>query len=443
MSTEHNISRREFLKNTSVVAATVGTVFGAPAILEAKNPLEKIGIGVIGVGGRGLHLMQEAQKVPFVEIRAVNEIWDYRLNRAKENSGNPRVAAYNHYEDLLNDKNIDAVIIATPDHWHVPIALAAAEAGKHIYCEKGLTTTLDQAKALRNKIKQTDLVFQLGHNGRSSGTTLRAKQIYESGAIGKVTYVRTNHFRNTNEGEWRWHLDENGNPPADCTPAHVDWKQFLGSAPERPFDPRRYLHWRCYWHYGTGIAGDLLSHAMDAVNFVLNLGIPHSCVTTGGIYYWDDDREVPDHWNAIYDWPDRELCVTYSCQFNNEHFGGATHYLGKDGTMDHSRGLRVYAEEISQRYENFFEKLRDKWGMKEDESFRGKEIPPVYEWEDEDDDLAVSGHVQNFVDAIRMGITTRCDINAAFEEAVTLLMSVEAYRREKKVVWDAVKEEIV
>jgi len=443
MENEKDITRRHFIKNAAVATAATGAVFGAPAILQAKNPLDKIGVGVIGVGGRGLSLLNEAKKIPRVEIRAVNEIWDFRMNRAKENSDNPKVALYTHYQELLNDKNIDAVIIATPDHLHVPVALAAADAGKHIYCEKGLTTTLAQAKALRDKMKKTNLVFQLGHNGRSGSSTLRAKEIYESGALGKVTFVRVHHFRNGTEGEWRWHLDKDGNTPVDCTPQHVDWKQFIANAPDHPFNARRYLHWRCYWDYGTGIAGDLLSHGMDEVNWVMSLGIPHSCVTTGGIYYWDDDRDVPDHWNAVYDWPERQVCVTYNCEFNNAHFGGGAQYCGKDGTLDHVHGLKVYAEDVSDRYMDFYAKLRDKWGLKADESFGDKEIPPVYEESDDEDYLAVSGHMQNFIDGIRFGTPTRCNIDAAFEEAVTIIMSVEAYKREKKVIWDPVKEEIV
>lgn len=417
-------------------------ISNAPAISKTKNPNEIVGLGVIGVGGQGTRLLRWAKEVPGVEIRAVNDIWDQRLEAAIQESGNPKVAAYSRYTDLLADKSLDAVIIATPDHLHVPVSLDAADAGLHIYCEKAMSTSLEQAKTLRDKIKGSNIRFQLGHNGRGSAMLFRSREIYTSGTLGTVTYVRTSYFRNSNVGEWR------SQPPPACTPEHVDWQQFLGPAPSRPFDPRRYLDWRCYWDYGTGIAGDLLSHSLDSVNFVMSTGCPQSCVTTGGIYFWKDGRETPDHWNAVFDWPDRKLCVTFSCLFNNAHWGGnyfgsSLQFFGKEATLEmNARHLSLYPEEPSPRYEDFFTELREKWGMQPDETFRTREIPPVYQWEQDDNRYKSSSHIRNFVDAIRYGTALNCDIDDAFEEAVTVMMSVEAFQRERKVFWDPVKQEI-
>jgi predicted dehydrogenase len=441
MMDEYQINRRDFIKKSLVLT---GSVFGAPTFLQGKNPSVKIGIGSIGVGHQGTYnLMRWAKEIPGVEIRAVNDVWDFHLNRGVQESGNPKVKAYTHYQKLLEDKDIDAVIIATPDHWHAPIVMDALDAGKHVYCEKALTVNLDLTKQVREKVLNSNLVFQLGHGGRSRGHNFRAKEIYDSGALGRVTFVRCHYFRNHRINNWREDQDAPAQIPADLTPEHLDWQQFLGPAPDRPFDPQRYRQWRNFWDYGTGYAGDLMSHHLDSINFILGTGIPTSCVTAGGIYYWDDGREVPDHWNAIFDWPDKNLCVTFSSEFNNSHYGTKIQFFGKDAAMEVNPGLKVFPEEVSDKYTEFIEPLKAEHGLQPEDSLGNIEVPAIYEWSDTDNQYKRSTHVGNFIDAIRDGVPVHCGIDAAFEEMATVMMSVEAYRQEKKMRWDPDNELIV
>lgn len=433
----NEISRREFLKDTATAAAGV---IGAPAILSASNPSDIIGIGQVGIGSRGKGLMREALATYKTQYRGVCEIYDARLQDALSKCQNPKAAAYRDYRYLLENKDIDAVIIGTPDHWHARIAVDALNAGKDVYVEKAMTKTLAEAKAIVKAVKENKRVFQLGHQGRSSAANMRAKEIYESGALGPVTYVRTFLNRNSVLGEWRWYIDENHVPDPNCTPEHVDWETFLGTAPKRSFDPLRYLNWRCYWDYGTGLAGDLLSHAMDAVNQTMSLGIPKTCVATGGIYYWDDGRDVPDVWNATYDWPDRKLTVNYYAQCNNAHFGSSAHYMGKDAAMEVGDGIRVYPEVISPRYKQFIDEQRAK--LPSGKRLNEKDIPPVYE-ENFGGNLAITTHMENFIDCVRSRGKCRCNEDIGFEEAVTVHMSVKAYNEKRMVTWNPVRQEIV
>jgi len=435
------ISRRSFLKESALSA---GAVLSAPAILEARNPNLKVGLGCIGVGHQGTYnLMRWAKEIPGVEIRAVNDVWDSHLNRGKTESNNPHVTGYTHYQDLLNDKSIDAVIIATPDHWHVPIALDAVDAGKHIYCEKALTVDLDLAKKFREKFKGSGLVFQLGHGGRSRGPVKRGREIFNAGGLGKVTFVRCHYFRNSRISRWLDRPGETIPVPADLTLGHLDWEQFCGPAPQRPFDPVRYLRWRNYWDYGTGIAGDLLSHHLDSINFTLNSGVPHSCITTGGIYYWDDGRETPDHWNAIYDWPEKDLSVTFSCEFNSSHYGTRLQYFGSEAAMEVGSDIKVYPEEVSDKYSDFIDGLKRQHNLDRSEPLRNIAIPAIYQWSEADNLYRRTTLVGNFIDAIRDGVPAHCGIEAAFQEMATVMMSIESFRKGRKVIWDTEKEEIV
>jgi predicted dehydrogenase len=201
---------------------------------------------------------------------------------------------------------VDAVIIATPDHWHCPMVLDAAKARKDIYCEKGFSRTVEEAKRMRAAIKQAGIVFQLGHQARASSCALQAKELLATGILGPVTLVRTGRFMSSDPAHpmWRWYgyYHEWNRPDPAQVVKDVDWERWLGSAPKRPWDQRRFFHWRCYWDYGTGQAGDLLSHELDFVQYLLGHGIPDTCSCAGLNALLKDDREVPDTWIATYQW---------------------------------------------------------------------------------------------------------------------------------------------
>jgi predicted dehydrogenase len=373
-------------------------------------------------------------------VRGVCEIYDYHMKRGVEDSKNPKVKQYRDYRKMLEDPDIDAVIVAVPDHWHARMTIDACEAGKDVYCEKGLCKTLDEAKAMVRAVKLNDRVFQLGHQGRASAANYKARELIDSGMLGKITLVRCNHFRNTVEPQWRWYSSySNFELPKNATPETIDWKRFLGSAPWQPFNIRRYFHWRCYWDYGTGVAGDLQSHGMDEINTVMQMGIPHSAMASGGVYYWKDDRETPDTYNVIFDYPDRDLSIVYQANFQSTTFSrDGTQYFGKEASMRISRGIEVYAESPSQKHAAAVEKAQ-----KEARAAKQPYEAPVIYKSSRADLPRMNGHMDDFLDCVRTRQAPRCNVDVAYEEAVTIVMGIKSLQEERKVFWDPATEEIV
>jgi len=308
--------------------------------------------------------------------------------------------------------------------------------------EKGWCTKLEDAKRMRKAVKDNKVVMQLGHQYNSLPTFHRARQIYQSGELGKVPLVRTYIDRTNPWPEWQFYTAYNiQQPPKDASPETIDWERFIANATKRPFDVERFFKWRCWWEYGTGIAGDLMSHLWDSVNFVIGMGIPESCVTQGNLYFWHDGRDVPDMWHVLFDYPKRELAITFACCFHNRHVGEVVQYLGREKTLEVSPSFcRTYVAEWKPEFKERLaeaRKLAEKAGL----SPMDMPVPPDYSFKK--GELEVSSHMENFFECVRTRQEPRCGVDRAFEEAVTICMSVEAYRQERRVRWDPVREEIV
>jgi predicted dehydrogenase len=417
-----NHPRRAFLKSAAAAAA------GAPAVLGRKSPNDTIGIACLGVGTRGIYLMEQAQGVPKTEIRVISDLYEGHRRRAREACANKEVRITNDWEDAIQSSDVDAVLIATPDFWHAPMTIRGAQLKKDLYVEKGWCRTLEEAKKMRSAIKQNNVVMQCGHNYNSLPTFHKARQIYRSGQLGKVPVIRTYIDRTGPYPEWKFYGAYNVNEmPADAAPETIDWNRFIANAPKRPFDAERFFTWRKWWDYSSGIAGDLMSHLWDSVNMVAGMGIPESAVTQGGLYFWKDGRDVPDMWHVVFDYPRKELAVTFACTFNNRHVGEVAQYLGRDATLEVSPAFcRTWMAE---------------WKPEFREKLKAGPIEPEYSYKR--GELQVSSHMEDFLDCVRTRNKTRCDVDQAFEEAATLVMSVEAYRRERKVKWDSVNEKVV
>ena len=425
-----NLGRRSFLKTAGVGLAA------APAVLAGKKPNDTIGVSVVGVGTRGFYLMKEFQRVPGVEIRTICDLYDGHLKRAKEFSVNTKVKLTKDWEKALADPDVDAVVIATPEFWHAPMVMAAARAKKDIYVEKAWCTSLAQAKEMRKAVKDNGVVMQLGHNRNSDPTYHKAMELIGKGKVGKINLIRMIIDRTDVLPQWKFYGDyENHVLPADASPATIDWERFTAAATKRPFDVERFFRWRNWWEYSSGIAGDLMTHLWDSANFMLRMGIPESCQTQGGLYFWKKDQEVPDTWNCIFDYPKQDLVMTFGSSFQTRHDGDIVQLLGRDGTIEVSRNyMRYYTAEWKPDVAAKLKQMQKPNGP-----------PPVLEpdYSFQNGDLEVTTHWQDFVNATRTRTLPRCNVDHAFEEVATLVMSLEAYKRDRKVRWDPVKEEII
>jgi predicted dehydrogenase len=321
-------TRRHFLKTGPAVLAAAGLA-GAE---QAVSPNDRIRIATIGFGGMGMGDTKYALSVPGVELAAVCDIYDDRRKRAREVHGD-QVFTTRDYREVLARKDIDSVIIATPDHWHAAISIAAMEAGKDVYCEKPMVQRVEDGKAVVEAQLRTGRIFQVGSQYVTSAVYQKARDLVQAGAIGRLTMVEAWLDRNTALGAWQYSI------PPDASPATVDWDRFLGRAPKRPFEPIRLFRWRNYQDYGTGVAGDLFVHLLSGLHLVTGSIGPERILATGGLRYWNDGRDVPDVMLAMLDYgkqathPDFTLSLRVNLKSGvpDERFG--FRFLGTDGVI--------------------------------------------------------------------------------------------------------------
>lgn len=419
------MERRQFLKDVTVGTGLAAALNRAPAVLAQKTPNDTIGVACVGLGTRFTQLVDDIQACPNTEIRVISDLYKPHVERARKAIKNPNVREVHEWEKAVADKDVDVVVIAVPDFWHAPVLIRAANAGKDVYCEKGWCRTLKEAKAMRSAIRENKRILQLGHQYNSMPTLAKAKEIYQSGQLGKVALIRTYIDRTSSFPEWQFYGRYDLNElPKEATRENIDWDRFIANAPKRSFDPERFFRWRCFWDYGTGIAGDLMSHIWDCTNGVTAMGIPEAALVMGNKYFWKEDRDVPDQWHVLFDYPKKELAFTFECVFHNRHVGELVQFLGRDKTLEvSSRFCRTFIGE---------------W--KPESAARALSAPDYVMKRDE---IQVTSHMQNFFDCVRSRQQPVCGIDRAFQEAAAIAMSIEAYRRERKVRWDPVKEAIV
>jgi predicted dehydrogenase len=330
-------SRRSFIKlaATGAVAAGVSRqVFALepePLPNTRYAPSDKIRLALIGAGGRGSDITTTALKVPGTELVAVSDVYQGRLIRAKEVWGN-HLFTSRDYREVLSRSDIDAVIVATPDHWHSTVSKDAMKAGKDVYCEKPMVQLISDGPEVIETAKQTGRIFQVGSQRVSSIIYKKAKELLAAGAIGKLTLIEAYWDRNSAIGAWQYSI------PPDASPETVDWDRFLGRAPKRPFEPVRLFRWRNYRDYGTGVAGDLFVHLFSGMHYVVDSKGPTRVMATGGLRYWKDGRDVPDVMLGLYDYPETSTHPAFnlSLKVNFEDGSGESSmfkYTGNEGVM--------------------------------------------------------------------------------------------------------------
>ncbi len=466
----------------------------SPALIDNNHLGEKsplLRIGIIGTGPRGMSLLEslgyrtqkDIHKVTKnniselkawvknddlnVELTAVCDVFDLRAEMAlaasrhsrsayASNTTLPGAKRYKNYRQLLDDPRIDGVLIATPDHHHAPMAVDAILAGKHVYLEKALSRTEAEVFQLEKIVKENDRVFQLGHQYRHSPIFKQAKNLIRQNILGPVSLVETTTNRNTLSGAWTRHYKEDGSLKPGG-PQTIDWQQWLGNAPKVPFSLDRFYGWTKWFDYGNGPWGQLFSHEYDAVNALLDLGIPKSCVASGGIYYWRDGRETPDVFNAVFEYPDKHLTLLFSLTLSNGRKRGRV-LMGRDATMEVGGSLIITPDPSSSRYKKEMDtgvldasqplvalgpdarkvdaltsataKYYAERGLSKT-MINGEQLDLTYL------------HIKDWLNAIRFGGRTSCPIDVSVNEMITILMATKSYREKRRVEWDAVNRRII
>lgn len=296
-------------------------------------PNNNIQIGLIGAGGMGSGDARMASSLPGVKLVAVADIYDGRLQRHREIYGDGIFTTRDHRE-IISRKDIDAVIIATPDHWHATITQEALAAGKDVYCEKPMVQRIDEGQQVIDAHKKSGRMLQIGSQYASSVVFQKAAAMLKQGAIGELNLVEAHLDRNSATGAWQYSI------PPDASPQNIDWDRFLGRAPKRPFEPIRLFRWRNYDDYGTGVAGDLYVHLLTGLHVVTGAIGPTRIYASGGTRFWKDGRDSPDVMLATMDYPKTAvhpeftlaLRVNFASGGEEESFG--IKFVGSEGTME-------------------------------------------------------------------------------------------------------------
>jgi predicted dehydrogenase len=431
-----DMNRRTFLNKTATViagsAAFSGNALSYARILGAND---RISVGHIGIGSRGSELDEIAGKLKTshkVEITAVCDLWS--VNREQARIANHKYfgkepRAMQHLEDLLALKDVDAVIISTPEHSHSPILQLTAEAGKDAYVEKPMGNVLSEVAAARDAVLSRNLIVQVGTQHRSEPYPRAAREVVRSGALGEVSKIEV--VWNYHGPRWRGREEV-----AQLREADTDWAKWLMTKPAQPFDPKKYFEFRLYKEFSSGIADQWMSHAIDLVHFFIDDPVPRSVVAHGGIYAWPDGRENPDTFQALLEYP-KGFLVSYATSFGNDS-PGYTRYMGKKAT------LMNFGDEGSPRYQLVQEK-----GNHEDdpniETQRAAKyiqlpghpgLPPTGI-----DDMSTE-HMANWFDCLRSRQQPVATVHDGFGHSVACIMAAQSYWSGKKLFWGPAKEQI-
>ena len=437
MARKAQMDRRTFLNKSAALMAG-GAVLGSSAASYERIPgaNDRISLGHIGIGSRGKELDEIAamlQKDYNVEMTGVCDLWT--VNREAARAANAKLfgrapRTFAAPEEILAEKDIDAILIATPEHSHSPLLKLAVEAGKDVYVEKPMGNVLAEVKAARNAVLSRKQIVQVGTQHRSEPYPKLAHDCIQSGELGDITKV---------EIVWNYHGPRwRGRPEvSQIREADTDWRRWLMTKPERPFDPRLYFEFRLYREFSGGIADQWMSHAIDLVHWFTKESAPLSAVASGGVFAWHDGRENADTFQALFQYP-RGFLVSYATSFGNDS-PGSTRYMGKKATLVN------IGDEGSPRYQVVEEK-----GNHEDDSTIDKQrksrylllphdkaIPPMAI-----DDMT-TGHMANWFECLRTRQQPHSTVEAGFSQSLASIMATEAYWSGKKVYWDAVKEEMV
>jgi predicted dehydrogenase len=431
------LSRRNFIQG----AAALPAVAGARPV--AAN--DRIRFGMIGTGARSHQIMEAMKLVPGIEFAGVVDAYKGRVERAIARTGG-KTRAYPDYREILADKSIDAVVIATPDHWHKQMVVEAVRAGKDVYCEKPLTYRTSEGPEIIRAAKETGRIVQVGSQGVSTALDNKAREIIRSGRLGKITLIRASFNRNTPSGAWIYPI------PPDASPETVNWDMFLGSAPKRPYSPERFFRWRCFFDYSGGISTDLFVHLCTTIHYVTGAKMPSRAVALGQLYRWKETRDVPDTINGVLEYPEG-FAVSLSGTFNSE--AGAEsgfQIMGTEGMLTLGGTLTVRPENVHDDngwiVDSWPQALEDAYYK--DPKIRAEERPqdgkPVIQGLGESyQEVGIEStvpHMEHFVHAIRTREPFWEDASAGHHAAGCAHMINMSSKTGKVVEWDFSRDDV-
>jgi len=442
---KRDFSRREFLQTSSGALVAANTIFLNTETFAAPRPVppsDRIRLGIIGVGMQGSPLLSNAITLPGVECVAACDLYDGRQELAKE-IVNSSIPTTRHYKELLDNKEIDCLIAAVPDHWHKQVVVDAVSAGKDIYCEKPMSHAASEGFEMAAAQQKTGRIVQIGSQRVSSVVYGKAREIIASGALGDMCLIEGSLGRNDPTGAWEYP------PPPDLSTQTLDWETWQGTAPKRAFDPLLYARWRCWREYGTGVAGDLLVHLVSGIMYAMSWNeAPKRAMAMGGILRWKDGRNMPDVHASLFEYG--EIPVYTRLNLGTEspeivRFQGSKGYLevGEFGLtvapqpgVDMAPSYYAFSFPKALREEYF-----KKWHVEHDPA-PGKEVlaeSTTYRGISYDD---VKPHLANFFNAVRSRKPVTEDAVFGNHAALACHMANESYFRKTAVSFDPATKSI-
>ena len=442
---KQRLSRRDFMRRTvplcgsaALAARTIlldpGSLYASPV---AVPPSDTVRFGIIGIGMQGTGLLRTAISLPGVECAAACDLYDGRHEVAKEIVGKP-IPTTRRYQELLDNKEIDCIINATPDHWHRKIVIDCCNAGKDVYCEKPMTHGVAEGFEMIAAAQKNHRIVQVGSQRVSSVVYAKAKELIAQGALGDVHLVEATMGRNDPNGAWEYP------PPPDLSPQNLDWDTWLGTAPKIPFNPLHFARWRCWQVYGSGVAGDLFVHLLSGIHFIGGIDQPpQRALATGGLFRWKDGRDVPDVHCTLYEYPQFPVIMRMTLNTDTPEFTrflgtkGMIEVLGDQLTLSTQSGIDTHP---GWYYGSFPKNLREEYEKNwhaENDAVVARNVSETTTYRAPQGYRESREHMRNFFDAVRTRKPVVEDAVFGNNTSLACHMANSSYFMKSIAVWDA------
>ncbi len=404
-------SRRDFIKQAALGTAA----FMAYPTARVWGANERVRLAMIGVGLRGQELLKQTLTLPNAQVVAVADVYTRRFDEARKIS--PGLQTVSDYRRILDMKDIDGVLVATPLHIHARHFLDTLAAGKDLYSEKTMTWSIAEAEQCLEASKKSDRVVQIGLQHESEGPLADARKWIAAGMAGKVTMVESWMSRNSPHGKGQWVRAV----PDDCTARNVDWKAFLNGRPDEPFDAFKFLNWRLYWMFSGGNITENMIHQMAWIMSALDLPLPTAAYMSGGVFSEKDGRQVPDTMSVTVDFPN-DMVVTFQSTFSNSRYGLGQRILGSDGTIEY---VAAANDMVTGRSEDQVHYYPEDVNRPNGTAIKG-ESPS-------------QNHIANWIDCMRSRKTPNAPVELGYRSAVVAHMANLSYRHKRRLTLEEAK----